>query len=164
MKLSVNQKKKEKKGKKRKRENNDKSSNHRFLKKYPMQRFVTLTFNMRLFPHFLSMSLKKILTIQQFCYPRVQSLPIWSLQNFLTKTKRRKYTQTKLSFSRLRCERACFLYGELTEIEGETRRGCRPNVRMRSRVRNDGDHHCKSVVVVKQLTSGRLTSKVYNER
>jgi len=37
-----------------------------------VQRFVTLTFNARLFPRFLCPS-KRFLTIQQFCYP-VQSL------------------------------------------------------------------------------------------
>lgn len=104
MKLSVNQKKKKKK-EKRKITINRRTT---VFKKCPMQRFVTLTFNTRLFPRFLSMSLKKILTIQQFCYSRVQSLPIQSLQNFLPKEKRRKYTNQTVILTI--AVRACVLF------------------------------------------------------
>lgn len=55
-----------------------------------MQRFVTLIFNTRLFPRFLSMSLKKILTIQQFCYPRIQSFPNSISPEFFNKGKEEK--------------------------------------------------------------------------
>lgn len=63
MKLSVNQKKKKKKRKKEKRKIAINRRTTLFKKKRPVQRFITLTFNARLFPSFLSMSLKKISTI-----------------------------------------------------------------------------------------------------
>lgn len=103
MKLSINQKKKKKE--KRKIAINRGTT---VFKKRPMQRFVTLTFHTRLFPRFLSMSLKKILTIQQFCYPPVHNLsqPL----EFFNKGKEEKVHTHKPTVILTIAVRACVLF------------------------------------------------------